>query len=340
MRLRPRTLRTLRLVVTATLLSAAFGAVAGFAQADGGAAFGTMLGTICGLVLSLCEIALRIGFAAPLRRLPMPVLFAVRAAVYGAVMTGSVILASILAFDERWERALTVRTALTSISIAVLMNVIFIMRALLGGRALAMLLTGRYHTPRREERIVLFLDLLGSTGLTKHLGDQAFYRFLNRAFRHVGEEVLEAGGEIYRYVGDGIIVVWPIREGLRDGACIGCLMAIDGAIARRRDAYLREFGAVPRFRGALHAGPMMVGEMGDVKREIVLLGDTMNTASRIEGVARSTGNAYVVSAAVMGLVPALPPGVRVTSLGTVPLRGRAGDMELFTLTKTEEYKAS
>jgi adenylate cyclase len=111
------------------------------------------------------------------------------------------------------------------------------------------------------------------------------------------------------------------------------VFAIEDALARRRNEYLARYGTVPKFRAALHAGPLVVGEMGDVKREIVLLGDTMNTGARIENVCRVTGHDYIASAPAMPKLDALPPGVHAQSLGPVELRGKENVLELFALTR-------
>jgi adenylate cyclase len=106
-------------------------------------------------------------------------------------------------------------------------------------------------------------------------------------------------------------------------------------LARRRADYERAFGVAPRLRAAFHAGPLIVGEMGDVKREIVLLGDVMNTASRIEEACRTTGHDAIASGAVMaGLT--LPPGIAALGLGPMALRGKAEPIELFALSRAAE----
>jgi adenylate cyclase len=96
---------------------------------------------------------------------------------------------------------------------------------------------------------------------------------------------------------------------------------------------LAEFGAEPKLRAALHAGPLVVGEMGDLKREIVMLGDTMNTAARIEGACRSLAKDVIASAAALDLVP-LPAAVSAQSLGVVALRGKESELELFALVRS------
>ncbi|HZT50750.1 MAG TPA: adenylate/guanylate cyclase domain-containing protein [Stellaceae bacterium] len=151
--------------------------------------------------------------------------------------------------------------------------------------------------------------------------------------RVVGMVIAEAGGEIYRYVGDEIIVTWPLAPGARDGAYVACLFAIEDALARKRGDYLRACATEPRLRGALNAGTLVVGEMGDLKREIVMLGDTMNTTARGEEVCKTRGRDFIASEAALRAVGALPPGVRAEPLGKIALRGKEGEVRLFPLTR-------
>jgi len=71
-------------------------------------------------------------------------------------------------------------------------NFVFLLHGLLGGRTLTALLTGRYHQPRSEARLVLFLDLCGSLEPGERLGDEGIHRFLNRVFFDLTYPVLSA----------------------------------------------------------------------------------------------------------------------------------------------------
>jgi adenylate cyclase len=157
-------------------------------------------------------------------------------------------------------------------------------------------------------------------------------RFLDRMIHAATEPIVEAGGEIYRYVGDEIIVTWPVRRGDADPRSLACPFAIEEAIARERESWQREYGIVPAFRAALHAGPLVVSELGDVKREIVLLGDVMNTASRILDICRDIGRDVLVSADALAAA-ALPPQLRMDGIGRPELRGKASGIELFALAR-------
>src|SRR5690606_24471392 len=163
--------------------------------------------------------------------------------------------------------------------------------------------------------------LAGSTATAERVGNARFHRLLNDVIMDLTEPVLEAGGEIHAYVGDEVIVTWPLARGLEDAACIRCCLDIQQRLADRAPAYRQAYGAAPRLRMALHAGPVMAGEMGDVRRQIVFLGDAVNAAARLEQACRDFDRDILISEALLGRLD-LPEGVRVDPLGPIPLRGR------------------
>src|SRR5439155_16084251 len=89
--------------------------------------------------------------------------------------------------------------------------------------------------------------------------------------------ILDADGEIYQYAGDEVVVTWPLAAGVRSANCVRCFFAIRDAIARGAARYRRDFGVVPGFRGGLHAGAVTAGELGDLRQQIVFVGDILNT---------------------------------------------------------------
>jgi adenylate cyclase len=81
---------------------------------------------------------------------------------------------------------------------------------LLGQNVLLNFITGRYHRPRLEQRVFLFIDIEGSTTLAERLGDLAFHRLVNRFVVDITDPIVAAYGKIYRYVGDELIASWKI----------------------------------------------------------------------------------------------------------------------------------
>src|SRR6202023_708177 len=171
--------------------------------------------------------------------------------------------------------------------ISVLMNLGFGIANIIGPRAFLNFIIGRYHTPVEENRFVLFVDIAGSTGLAEQLGGVGIHRLLDRTFRLLTLSVVDYRGEVLNYVGDEVIVTWPEREGAIDCRPLRCFVAMRDELSRATSQLDREFGVVPRIRGSLHFGPVIVGEIGDIKRAIVFNGDVMNTAARLEEINRS-----------------------------------------------------
>jgi adenylate cyclase len=331
-----RTRQRWAMVARLTFLSAVLGAVYGYARSGPfGFVEGAVNGLLIGSVLTTCETFFMDAPAgAQIRRLPVGVAFALKIALYTAVILPGLYagteIGAWLSGDPRADIALAT-SMLFSFAAAAIVNTVLIIRRLIGP-TLTALLVGRYRHAREEERAVLFLDLRGSTSLAERLGNARFVEFLDRVIFAATEPIAAAGGTIYRYVGDEIIVTWPLARGRVDPRCLACPFAIDEAIARDRMAWEREYGAVPSFRAGLHAGPVVVSELGDIKREIVLLGDTMNTTARITDLCRDAGRPYLASAAALA-AGELPPGLAAESLGHVALRGKVAGLELFALTR-------
>ena len=218
-----------------------------------------------------------------------------------------------------------------SFALVVFANLLFSVNDLLGPGTLFAFAAGRYYHPRIEERALLFIDMRSSTAIAERLGELGFLNLLNRFVLDVSLAVAEAGGEIHKYVGDEVIATWKLAPGVNDA---GCVRACFGALDRLRAqalTYEREFGLAADFRAGLHCGPVAVGELGYLKKEIALIGDTMNTAARIQQACRETGNRVLASAALLDRIAALPPGLTRRRLGELAMRGKERALEVYVL---------
>ena len=170
-----------------------------------------------------------------------------------------------------------------------------------------------------------------STAIAERVGELRILDLLNRFIVDVSPAVAEAGGEIHKYVGDEVIATWRLAPGANQVDCVrACFGAFD-QIDAQRSAYERDFGLVPDFRAGLHCGPVAVGELGYLKKEIALIGDTINAAARIVEACRETENRVLASAALLDRLAALPPGVTRRRLGEIALRGKERPLELCAL---------
>jgi adenylate cyclase len=141
---------------------------------------------------------------------------------------------------------------------------------------------GRYFRPKREEHIFMFLDLRSSTYIAQVLGEQQYFNFIKDVIRDATPVILKYKGRIYQYVGDEITVSWWMQQGLHKMNCIRCPMEVRKIFVQRSAYYLTNYGVVPDFKAGLHCGPVMVGEIGLVKRDIAFSGEVVGTAARIQ----------------------------------------------------------
>ena len=204
------------------------------------------------------------------------------------------------------------------------------MNRMIGANVLRYFVTGVYHRPRKEERIFLFLDLEGSTQLAERLGSATYFELLRHFVDDLTEPILDAEGEIYQYAGDEVVITWPHEQGVRAANCVRCFFAIRDAIAGRAARYERDFGVVPRFRAGLHGGTVTAGELGDLRQQIVFVGDILNTAARLEEYAKRTGRDLVISGALLERLQ-LPAGVQSARCGDLELRGKEARVTAYDL---------
>ncbi len=215
-------------------------------------------------------------------------------------------------------------------AVGFVVNFLLEVNRLLGQNVLLSFATGRYYRPRVEQRIFLFIDMTNSTAAAERLGEVDFHRLLNRFVSDLTGALVVLKGEIHKYVGDELIVTWPLAVGLKDARCLSACFAAIGRLSELGPSYQREFGLTVRIRAGLHCGPVVVGEMGTIKKEIALIGDTMNTAARIVDACRDSGEAVIASAALLHQL-AIPPGITARALGPVQLRGKKNPVELVAL---------
>jgi adenylate cyclase len=214
--------------------------------------------------------------------------------------------------------------------LAVGMLFVLQMNRMIGANVLRYFVAGRYHRPTPEERIFLFLDLEGSTTLAERLGSAHYFELLRRFVDDLTDPIVASRGEIYQYAGDEVVVTWPLAEGVRAANCVRCFFWSRDAVAREAARYTRDFGLVPRFRAGLHGGTVTAGELGDLRRQIVFVGDILNTAARLEEYAKRAGLDLVVSDSLLRRLE-LPAGVVARRCGELELRGKEAPVAAYSL---------
>lgn len=191
-------------------------------------------------------------------------------------------------------------------------------------------LRGKYHTPKEERRIFMFLDLNSSTTIAEQLGDKKYHAFLKDLFSDITNPILDNKGEIYQYVGDEVIVAWKYEDGIDNSKCIQCFFDIKQSLQQLSDKYLRQYDVVPVFKAGIHCGKVVAGEVGIIKRDITYSGDVLNTTSRIQGMCREFNEEVIVSGDLVSELR-LTGHYAVQALGAIRLKGKQKEMQLIAL---------
>jgi len=272
------------------------------------------------------------GFDRRMRRLPFVAALIARTVTYLAALAAAFLTAAFVSGLMRGQTLSEFRDFLFDVALrremaagfALYLAIVFVRQLdrLLGPGVLVRYLSGRYHWPRTESRIFMFMDLRSSTSLAERLGPQAYYAFVNECFRDLATPVLDSSGEIYEYVGDEVVLTWTEERGARDANCIRVFFDFADRIARKRQSYLDRFGVVPEFKAGVHFGEVVTAEIGDLKRSLVFNGDVLNTGARIEGQCNPLGKRLLASRDLVERLQ-LPPEWVAEDMGEVLLRGKA-----------------
>ena len=181
-----------------------------------------------------------------------------------------------------------------------------------------------------EERqiAVLFADLRGFTQLSEHKLPYDVVFLLNRYFREMGLAIEGAGGYLDKFIGDGIMALFGIADpqGNPSRDALDAARAMGHNLNRLNRSLKNDLDQPLRIGIGIHFGPAIVGEMGFARAtSITAIGDTVNTASRLEGLTKENACQLIVSESVSQAA-----GYDLTEypVAEVPIRGREQPMQV------------
>ena len=201
----------------------------------------------------------------------------------------------------------------------------------LGRRSAAQVLAGRLRRDPGEtiRAALLFADLRGFTELSETTDAKDVIVALDAWFDRVAGAVHAFGGEVLKFIGDGVLAIFPVGERGATAACDAALRAVSAARAGmdHLDKVRSAQGQKPlTFGVALHLGDMLWGNIGTADRlDFTAIGPAVNLVSRLEGLCRPLGCTVLVSGAF-----AAETTQPLDPLGDHSLRGIAAPCAVFT----------
>jgi adenylate cyclase len=211
------------------------------------------------------------------------------------------------------------------------------LNAYLGETAAAKVLHGSIKRGSGESMraIIWVSDLRGFTDLSGRLGDADVISLLNAYFECLAGAVLDAGGEVLKFMGDGLLAVFPFHDA--DGAKVAARTAVaaaQDALVRLDSLNTQAPAPLDMFDGwkplrtgiALHEGDVFFGNIGAPQRlDFTVIGSAVNEASRVEALQKTLGRSLLITGAAARHLDA-----RLDDLGEHALRGVRGKVRIFS----------
>ncbi|MGB2960067.1 MAG: adenylate/guanylate cyclase domain-containing protein [Bacteroidota bacterium] len=189
-------------------------------------------------------------------------------------------------------------------------------------------LVGKYHRPREEVRIFMFMDLKSSTAYAEKLGHTKYSRLIQDCFSDLTETVTRHNAQIYQYVGDEVVLTWDLAKGLDNNNCINAFFDYDKTLQQRGGYYRQHYGVIPEFKAGVNLGDVMVAEVGELKKEIAYHGDALNTAARIQEKCNEFAKRILISGKVRDALSG-HPGQDFGEVGSIRLKGKEKPVNIY-----------
>jgi adenylate cyclase len=180
---------------------------------------------------------------------------------------------------------------------------------------------------------VLFCDLRGFTQFSETLTPEQVIAVLNEYLSSMSDAILDHGGTLATYMGDGIMAIFgaPVAQPDHADRAVAAAREMVGARLSAFNAWLREGGAEHEFRMGvgINSGPVLSGNVGSQRRlEYTAVGDVTNTASRLEGMTKGTPHQVFVADSTRRRMHSSDP---LSLVGDFEVRGRKQPIRVWTL---------
>jgi adenylate cyclase len=194
-------------------------------------------------------------------------------------------------------------------------------------------LTDKYFWGVEQDVTIMFCDLRGFTKLSEHRLSYDVVFLLNQYLGRMSEVIVDTGGYVDKFMGDGIMAIFGMDKPAKTGAveALQAVRAMGGVLDALNQSLHEELRGVLEMGIGLHSGTAILGRIGAAGRSsaaggVTALGDTVNTASRLEGACKELNMQAIISKAVLEKAGTDSAALE---LKRIEIRGRAQPIEVF-----------
>lgn len=186
---------------------------------------------------------------------------------------------------------------------------------------------GMMNKPREDERIFMFIDMKSSTRIAEKLSHEKFSHLVQDVFNDMAI-VDNYMGEIYQYMGDGAIISWSLKKGLKNNNFLKAFYGFANLITKREKYYQKKYDLIPKFKAGVHVGKVMVLQVGRIRRDISYNGDTLNTTARIESMCNEYNKSLLISGDLYNMIDP-KDGFKFKEVGNIRLKGKRKLVDIY-----------
>jgi adenylate cyclase len=242
------------------------------------------------------------------------------------------------------ERTLSIFTSanfyhllMLGIYISLLLNFILIIKNKIGHTSFIPIIMGKYHKPKEEDRIFLFLDLRSSTQTAEKLGHKKYSELIQDCFNDLSTLIIKHRGSVYQFVGDEAVITWRSRRRSNFASSVSLFYTYQDLLQSKSHFYNEKYGVIPEFKGALNSGNVMVAEVGgQVKSEIAYHGDVLNTTARLLELCNVYNKNLMCSDQFKKLLTDIPEDVKIEFHEGRILRGKNNSVDVLSISRRSE----
>jgi class 3 adenylate cyclase len=185
---------------------------------------------------------------------------------------------------------------------------------------------------KREEKIVVFCDLIAFSTLVENADIEDIEEVLNSYFEISLSAILNSGGVISKLLGDGFLAYYPISH---VESALGAALQIIEKLSKKRALAKSPYMELSYCAIGLSAGPVLLGNIGSKhKMDYTILGDVVNSASRLESHCRDTGHSILFDHRFKSQLPDNST-FDIMNLGNVTPKGKTQSLKIYTLDRPE-----